>query len=519
MPTTDQLGHAVAGALALASAQPGVREVEAFASANRVSLCRLNYTSHIPCNGVEEPKSSESYGLGLHVVLDTPDGPVVGFGSEPGDLGERGATRALDKARRAAVRDPGFLCFPHPGPERPALQPYHDPSLFGLSDGRLVETGWTVLAGALRAMLSSGRLADLAGSHEELRRLGLIVGGDVTVLEERVAVASSHMPVPRTDESSRLMAAATVMIETLEAKGSGWSVGTQLDGFTDEAGADAAERAVAAVGGEQVPSGEYTVIFGPQPVTDLMNNLLLPACHASAFFASATPFMGQLDRAVAAPGLSVYDDGARPGVPGSRRITCEGLPTGRTDLIRDGRLVGLLSNWYESQRLLRDPQLRDKLGAAGDRAAAALAARNGFRYAPGGGRAFDTPPGISATNVFVEGATSTGLPDLLRHVGDGLYVGRIWYTYPVNGLRAADFTCTVVADSFIIRDGRRGRPIRANAIRINDNLLRLLANIVGVTAETRATVVWGADEVVHAPDIAVSGVRVDAMTHYTEVAG
>ncbi len=77
MPTTEELRRAVADALALVSAQPGVREVEAFAAANRTLLARLNYTSHIPCNGVEEPKSSEAYGLGLQVAFDTADGIAI----------------------------------------------------------------------------------------------------------------------------------------------------------------------------------------------------------------------------------------------------------------------------------------------------------------------------------------------------------------------------------------------------------------------------------------------------------
>jgi PmbA protein len=36
--------------------------------------------------------------------------------------------------------------------------------------------------------------------------------------------------------------------------------------------------------------------------------------------------------------------------------------------------------------------------------------------------------------------------ELLRRVGNGPYIGRIWYTYPINGARAGDFTCTVTAD-------------------------------------------------------------------------
>ena len=45
------------------------------------------------------------------------------------------------------------------------------------------------------------------------------------------------------------------------------------------------------------------------------------------------------------------------------RITCEGIPTGRVDLIRDGKLVGLLSNFYDTHRLLTDEDRAEKLGA------------------------------------------------------------------------------------------------------------------------------------------------------------
>jgi predicted Zn-dependent protease len=53
-------------------------------------------------------------------------------------------------------------------------------------------------------------------------------------------------------------------------------------------------------------------------------------------------------------------------------------------------------------------------------------------------------------------------------------------------------------------------------VRINDNLTRLLEAVVGVTKDSRATQVWGADEVVYAPSIAVSGVHVDAIAPFME---
>lgn len=519
MTTTAELVRAVAAALDFAAAQPGVREVEVFAAANASLIARLNYTSHIPCNGVEEPKSTESRGLGLQVVFDGPDGRRLGFGSEPADLSVRGAERALAKARRAAVADPDFVSLPRPGRERRTLSNYHDPRLLALDDRALVEVGWTVVHAALRAFLASSRLASLAPTEEALRRLGLILGGDVTVLQERIAVASTAMPEVQTDESTLIMAATTAMVEAHQAKGSGWSTGIRLDDLTDESGAEAARNAVAAIGGQRVPSGEYRVILGRQPLADLLNNLIVPACTAANFYASNTPFLGRLGRPVASPRLTIVDDGARPGFMGSKGITCEGLPTGRTELIRDGVLVGCLANWYEAQRLLRDPALGAKLGVTGPAAEAALVPRNGFRFGDGGGRQFDSPPGTAASNVIVQGADPVELPELIRQVRDGLYIGRIWYTYPINGLRAGDFTCTVVGDSWVIRDGRLAAPLRPNTVRINDNIATVLNRVIGVTSELKGTVVWAADEVAYVPELAVAGLRIEAIAGFMDAVG
>ncbi|HET8530278.1 MAG TPA: hypothetical protein VFO08_03960, partial [Methylomirabilota bacterium] len=261
------LRRAVGEALTRLATEPGVREVEVFAALNRALLTRLNYTSHIACNGVEEPKSTEMTGLGVHAVFDGPDGrPLVGFVSEPSDLTPAGARRALDKARQAAVHDPAFRSLPRPSGERRALVAYHDPRLMDVSDAELVEAGWKVVAGGLRAFMTSSRLADLVPDEAGLKRLGLILGGDVTILQERIAIVSTHLPRVQTDDATFMSASATAMVEACSAKGSGWSVCTRLEHLTDEAGSEAAGNAVAAIDGVRVESGDYTVVFGPQPV-------------------------------------------------------------------------------------------------------------------------------------------------------------------------------------------------------------------------------------------------------------
>ena len=120
MVSLTNLRRAVKNALAFTSSQPDVSEVEVFASAGRNLTVRLNYTSHIPSNGVEEPKSTEGYGLGIRATFNTTNGVKTGFGSEPADLSLNGVARALEKARAGAGTDPKFVSLPKlDSPQRP----------------------------------------------------------------------------------------------------------------------------------------------------------------------------------------------------------------------------------------------------------------------------------------------------------------------------------------------------------------------------------------------------------------
>src|SRR5439155_27235565 len=111
--------------------QDDVEEAEVIVSSNGVQLTRLNYRSHIPCNGVEEPKSLVNYGVGVQAVVRSDDGEMrkMGFGSEPSDISLDGVCSAVDKARKGAVADPEFTTLARPTGEQRTLFDYHDPNL------------------------------------------------------------------------------------------------------------------------------------------------------------------------------------------------------------------------------------------------------------------------------------------------------------------------------------------------------------------------------------------------------
>ncbi|MBI2890968.1 MAG: TldD/PmbA family protein [Nitrospirae bacterium] len=507
MPIAPLRGAAIEGTRLL-QRQAGVLVAEVFASENLAHTIRLHYTSHLPCNGVEEPKTCEFRGVAVRALFEGPDGPRIGFGSEASDLSTEGVRLALEKAERNAVRDPQFRGFPPLN--RASTQPkrYHDPTLARLSDRALVGLGWDVVRSALKTFGASEHLAAFARGKGGMADLGLILSGDVTAVTERMAIGRTDADGVSADETTLLMAYVTAMVEADQAKGTSTFASSRLADFSGQVGVEAAENAIRCLGGRRLASGEYPVILGPQAMADVLNNLVVPSVTAGAFYSASSAFSGKMGVRVASPVLTLADDGAAPGLMGTKALTCEGLPTGRTELIAKGRLVGLIASHYDGQKLIEDPSAEEKTGLSPSELRGRVGTRNGFRYGSSPGRHFTAPPQTAATNVIVEEGDSD-LPSLLKQMGNGLYVGRIWYTYPINGLRNGDFTSTVVGDSFVVRGGQVEAPLRANTVRINDNVRAVLERVRAVGRPRQGVVVWASDEVCYSPPVWVDRLRLE----------
>jgi PmbA protein len=337
---------------------------------------------------------------------------------------------------------------------------------------------------------------------------GLIIGGDVSVIRDRIAVFNSNFNDIRIDESAYFNAAATSIIESLDAKGTAVAIGASAASMRDASsvlGRDAVKRALALAHGVRPASGKFRVVLGPQPIAEILNYMVMGSLTSGAFHAASSAYHARFGEQVMDARLSLADDPAHATGAVRRRITCEGIPTSRVELVRDGKLIGLLSNFYDTHRLLTDEHRGEKLGAgAGENPE--FPPLSGYRLGEGGGRRFDSHPGSAGTNVVMR--ARRGLPEraLMRTVGDGLYIGRIWYTYPINGQRAGDFTCTVTGDSYVIRKGEIAVPLAPNCLRINANIAQVFEKPLAVGARSRAAMVWGSPEVYYVPAIAAADI-------------
>jgi TldD protein len=139
-----------------------------------------------------------------------------------------------------------------------------------------------------------------------------------------------------------------------------------------------------------------------------------------------------MGKRVAAPGVTVVDDGSIAGRRGSLSVDDEGTPTSRTVLIEDGIMVGLM---------------HDRLSA---RQLGAKATGNGRR------QSFAHMPMPRMTNTFMEGGKDSRA-DMIASTKRGLYAanfggGQVDIT---NGKFV--FQCT---EAYLIEDGKITAPVR-----------------------------------------------------------
>src|SRR5205823_2812580 len=153
---------------------------EVYCSSGEHKVARLNYTSDIPSRGIEELKSLDADGFSLRIVTRR-DPHETGSASIAGDLSTAAVREALGRARAALILDPHFPGLPAGPPrlkESPASQDGTD--LLRARDSALATAAWNIIAGASAQFDQQSPL--------KLAHPGLVLGGDVSLMRDRVAI-------------------------------------------------------------------------------------------------------------------------------------------------------------------------------------------------------------------------------------------------------------------------------------------------------------------------------------------
>jgi len=180
------------------------------------------------------------------------------------------------------------------------------------------------------------------------------------------------------------------------------------------------------------PAGEMTVLVGPGWPGVLLHEAVGHGLEGDFNRKGTSVFSGRIGERVAAPGVTVVDNGAMENRRGSLSIDDEGTPTGETVLIEDGMLKGYM---------------QDRLNA---RLMGVAPTGNGRR------ESYAHAPMPRMTNTYMK-AGNDDPAELLSRVKNGIFAksfggGQVDI---VSGKFV--FSCT---EAYLVKDGKIGAPVK-----------------------------------------------------------
>ncbi|MCL6640878.1 MAG: TldD/PmbA family protein, partial [Candidatus Rokubacteria bacterium] len=117
-----------------------------------------------------------------------------------------------------------------------------------------------------------------------------------------------------------------------------------------EVGRTAARRALSRLGARKVRTAEVPVVFDPDTAASLVR-AIAGAAAGPSLYRRASFLVERLGTRIAAPTVTIVDDGTIPRGLGSRPFDGEGLPTRRTVVVNEGVLESYLLDTYSGRKL------------------------------------------------------------------------------------------------------------------------------------------------------------------------
>ena len=182
----------------------------------------------------------------------------------------------------------------------------------------------------------------------------------------------------------------------------------------------------------EAPAGTMTVVLGPGWPGVLLHEAIGHGFEGDFHRKETSAFSGRIGERVAAPGVTIVDDGTLAGRRGSLGIDDEGTPTNCTVLVEDGIMKGLIQDKFNARLMGMRPTGNGR--------------RESFAHLP--------MPRMTNTYMLA-GRHDPG--DILRSVKRGLYAvnfggGQVDIT---NG----KFVFSA-SEAYLIEDGRITRPVK-----------------------------------------------------------
>ncbi len=370
----------------------------------------------------------EDTGLRVRVVIRNRSGVA-----SSNDFSERGAREAAASAKEMADVAP-------PDPQFPGLAPKADvPPVDRFFD----ET----------ADATPASRADAVARLIERCPAGFVAAGAFETAAAELGIANSE---GQFCWSPGTVASLTTVMTGGE-HGSGFAEAfSGSAGFLDaeDLGARAAEKAVRSQNPIVLEPGTYPVVLEPAAVATLAGFLAYIGFGGRAYIEDRSCFSGKSGRSVAAPSISIWDDGTDPRTLGAP-FDFEGVPRERVDLIKDGVFVDAVYDLRTGKQ-------------AG-------------RPSTGHGLPAPNPEGPFPLNLFMEEGDAS-LDDMIKSTQRGVLVTRFHYSNIVNPIESS-ITGMTRDGTFLIERGEIVGPVMN--FRFTQSIIDALTNVslVGRKAE------------------------------------
>jgi TldD protein len=199
---------------------------------------------------------------------------------------------------------------------------------------------------------------------------------------------------------------------------------------------EALRKALLNLDAVEAPAGEMTVVVGPGWPAVLLHEAIGHGLEGDFHRKKTSVFSGLVGQRVAAPGVTIVDDGTLPDRRGSITIDDEGTPSQCTTLIEDGILVGLM---------------QDRMNA---RLMGGVSTGNGRR------EGFSSQPYPRMTNTMMRSGTATP-EEVLASVKKGIYAAD--FGGGQVDITSGKFVFTAT-EAYEIENGKIGRPIKGASL-------------------------------------------------------
>jgi len=211
----------------------------------------------------------------------------------------------------------------------------------------------------------------------------------------------------------------------------GWEIQEAID--AEKTGSEAARQALVNLSAKACPSGRMPVVIGPGFGGVIFHEACGHLLETTSVAKKASVFHDKMGELIANPVVSAVDDGTMAKEWGSINIDDEGMPTQRTQLIKDGQLTSFLAD-----RIGAEQTGHDRTGSG---------RRQSYKFAPAS----------RMRNTFIEPGEAD-LDDMIASVDRGIYASHMGGGSVQPGTGEFNFAVT---EGYYIEKGKVQYPVKA----------------------------------------------------------